>query len=266
MSRQRSSTKQELPDLTFFVDADLSDHIFHGILAAANVRFEPHDAHFNKGTDDEDWLTKAGPLGWIVLTHNKKIRWNSAQTERLMEAGVGAFMFIGKPGKNPPGQTSVFTRELAENFVRLLPDIGQFVKRHARPWTAKLYRPGGGIVSGPAGAPSSASDRARVELRDAAALARCCSAGANQIAVGGNVTDPEIIAELEKLRRQHYVCDGDCWYSCPAAESEWKVNGGSACCDDELVARTNRACNCGADADNAILDRVLAALRQREAA
>ena len=149
MSRRRSSTKQELPDPTFFVDADLSDSTFHEILVAANVRFERHDAHFGKGADDVDWLAKAGPLGWIVLTHNKKIRWNTAQTERLMEAGVGAFMLIGKPRPNPPGQKSAFTRELAETVVMAMPEIKRFIKRHERPWIAKLYRRGDRIASGP---------------------------------------------------------------------------------------------------------------------
>ncbi|HVT15837.1 MAG TPA: hypothetical protein VHQ90_06580 [Thermoanaerobaculia bacterium] len=149
MSRQRSSTKQELPDPTFFVDADLNDSAFHEVLVAAGIRFERHDAHFKPGTNDEEWMQKAGPLGWIVLTHNKKIRWQKAQTERLMEAGVGAFMLIGKAKPNPPGQKSVFTRELAENFVLALPGVRQFIKRHPTPWIAKLYRPGGRIGSGP---------------------------------------------------------------------------------------------------------------------
>src|SRR5215470_10679958 len=84
MSMRRSSTKQEPPDLTFFVDADLNDSVFHDRLTAAQVRFERHDAHFQEGAGDEEWLAKAGRLGWIVLTHNKRIRWNSGQTERLM--------------------------------------------------------------------------------------------------------------------------------------------------------------------------------------
>src|SRR4030095_9656074 len=105
MSRRRSSTKDlALHDYTFFVDADLSDSLFHAVLTEAHVRFEKHSDHFVEGTDDLDWLKKAGEQGWVVLSHNKKIRRNSAQTERLMQYGVRAFMLIGDPYPHPPGQ------------------------------------------------------------------------------------------------------------------------------------------------------------------
>jgi hypothetical protein len=141
MSGKRSSTKPAPPEPVFFVDADLSDTHFHRILAAAGVRFERHDDHFAPGTDDLDWLPKAGEHGWVVLSHNKRIRYESAQTERLFEHNVRAIMLIGKAKPNPGGQRSVFTQELAENFVSTLPVIHRFLARHPRPWIAKLYRP-----------------------------------------------------------------------------------------------------------------------------
>ena len=125
----------------FFIDADLSDKWFFRVLEEAGIPFERHDDHFKPGTDDLDWLAKAGQEGWVVLSHNKKLRKLTAQTERLMEAGVRAIMLIGDPGPNPPGERSVFTRDLAENLVRTLPQILKFLKRHPGPWIAKLYRP-----------------------------------------------------------------------------------------------------------------------------
>jgi PIN domain-containing protein len=125
----------------FFVDADLSDKWFFRVLEEAGIAFERHDDHFSPGTDDLDWLARAGQEDWVVLSHNKKLRKVTAQTERLMEAGVRAIMLIGDPGPNPPGERSVFTRDLAENFVRTLPQILRFLKRHPGPWIAKLYRP-----------------------------------------------------------------------------------------------------------------------------
>ena len=139
---RRSSTKDlALHDYTFFIDADLSDSAFHTVLAEAGVRFEKHSDHFVEGTDDLVWLTKAGEHGWVVLSHNKKLRRNSAQTERLMQYGLRAFMLIGDPRPNPPGQRSVFTLDLARNFVRTLPAVLRFLRRYEGPWIAKLYRP-----------------------------------------------------------------------------------------------------------------------------
>jgi hypothetical protein len=141
-SRRPSSTSPPVPrEPVFFVDADLSDKWFLKVLETAGVVFERHDDHFAPGTDDLDWLTRAGQEGWIVLSHNKKIRSVSAQTERLMEAGVRVFMLIGDPRPNPPGERSVFTRDLADNFVRTLPQVHRFLKRHPAPWIAKIYRP-----------------------------------------------------------------------------------------------------------------------------
>lgn len=60
MSKTRSSTKGSPLDPVFFVDADLDDYIFLDLLRAANIRCERHDDHFEKGTDDLDWMVKAG--------------------------------------------------------------------------------------------------------------------------------------------------------------------------------------------------------------
>ena len=151
MSRRRSSTRRKPHDPVFFVDADLSDSVFHGVLSAAGVRFERHDDHFAPGTDDLDWLPKAGEHDWVVLSHNRRLRYEAAQTDRLFEHNVRAIMLIGNPRPNPAGKRSVFTRELAENFVRSMPGILRFLERHPRPWIAKLYRPNQTPEAGPVG-------------------------------------------------------------------------------------------------------------------
>ena len=121
--RLSSTNSRGQPKPVFFTDADLSDKLFHQVLAEAGVRFERHDDHFAEGASDLDWLQKAGENGWIVLSHNKKIRETSGETERLMEAGVRAFMLMGKPYPNPPGRKSAFTQELARHLVRTMPAI-----------------------------------------------------------------------------------------------------------------------------------------------
>lgn len=138
---RRSSTKGSPLEPVFFVDADLSDYIFLDILRAASIRFERHDDHFREGTDDLDWMAKAGANGWVVLSHNKDIRRTSSQTDQLMRYSLRAFMLVGKATPNPPGQKSVFTRSLAENFVRTLPQVHRFLRRHEGPWIARIIRP-----------------------------------------------------------------------------------------------------------------------------
>ena len=141
MSKKRSSSKESQPEPVFFIDADLGDRIFHEILTHAGVRFERHDDHFRAGTDDLEWLKQAGLRDWIVVSHNKRLRWVSAQTERLMEAGVRAIMVMGKVGPNAPGDRSTTTRAWANNLVNAMPSIRRFLQRHQGPWIAKLYMP-----------------------------------------------------------------------------------------------------------------------------
>lgn len=57
-------------------------------------------------------------------------------------------------------------------------------------------------------------------------------------------TTENVLAELEKLRLEHYECQGDCWFSCPLS---------GECCDEN----TNRVCNCGASKHNELLDRII---------
>lgn len=66
----------------------------------------------------------------------------------------------------------------------------------------------------------------------------------------------EIEYQLEAGRRQHYYCE-DCWYSCPLAVEPGETEPGSGCCNGDKPM----VCDCGADAFNARLDGLLAALR-----
>ena len=52
-------------------------------------------------------------------------------------------------------------------------------------------------------------------------------------------------------RREHFILDDDCWYSCPASG----VSG--RCRRDD----NDKRCDCGADEDNARLDAILAKLK-----
>lgn len=59
----------------------------------------------------------------------------------------------------------------------------------------------------------------------------------------------DALAELEKLRLDHFIADEDCWYSCPKS--------GKCCRDDGETG-----CNCGADEHNKILDGIISFLKQ----
>lgn len=58
----------------------------------------------------------------------------------------------------------------------------------------------------------------------------------------------ELIELVNKLRREHYVCLEDCWFSCPLATYN---DGERAYCGESA------GCNCGADEHNKIVDEVI---------
>jgi len=54
----------------------------------------------------------------------------------------------------------------------------------------------------------------------------------------------ELLAALETLRRHHYVCDDDGYYSCSAV-------------DYEGIVVVGKGCNCGAFVHNTRLDVII---------
>jgi predicted nuclease of predicted toxin-antitoxin system len=46
----------------------------------------PHDV------PDEEWLAVAGQRGWLVITHDRKIRTRPGERRVIMENGVGCFI------------------------------------------------------------------------------------------------------------------------------------------------------------------------------
>lgn len=112
----------------FFTDRDLGRQ-FPLILREADLSVEPHDNHFPQVTADVDWLSVVGERGWVVLTHDRRIRYTRAERDILMRAGVRLFVLIGQEP----------TARLARNFLNTLPRVRSFLERHVDPFIARIY-------------------------------------------------------------------------------------------------------------------------------
>lgn len=126
------------PDHVFFTDRNLGKKL-PAILIAAGLRVEIHHDYFAEkdGTDstpDEEWLQFVGNRGWILLTLDKRMNYRSRQKDQLMESGVRAFLFTGQ----------ATAERHAANFLRSLPRIVRFLRRHQGPFIAKLRLPSRG--------------------------------------------------------------------------------------------------------------------------
>jgi hypothetical protein len=62
-------------------------------LLKAGVRFERHLGHFPRGTPDEAWLPKVGENQWVLLTADKRIRYNLLEKRALARSSVREFVF-----------------------------------------------------------------------------------------------------------------------------------------------------------------------------
>jgi len=129
------SGSSALREHTFFSDRDLGKR-FPELLRTAGFDVEIHAEHFSEAAaadsvPDTTWLPVVGRNGWVLLTHDRAMRYTSRERDAIMEHGVRAFMLIGTH-KAP---------EHAENFVRSWHLIERFLRQHRDPFIAKLHHP-----------------------------------------------------------------------------------------------------------------------------
>ncbi|MGK2915676.1 MAG: hypothetical protein ACSLE5_14730 [Porticoccaceae bacterium] len=111
----------------FFTDRDLGKR-FPQILAAAGVTVERHGDHFAHDCPDEVWLESVGQRGWVVVTHDARIRYKPNELAAVVRHRVAMLVVIGHAPYSatcgPPCQKS--------------PRSSPGTKR---PFIAKMYRP-----------------------------------------------------------------------------------------------------------------------------
>lgn len=124
---------------TFFTDRDLGKR-FPAILRDAGILVEEHGSHFAPNARDDEWLPIVGAKGWLVLTHDKRIRYKVNECAAVMAHGIGMLVIIG----------AAPYPELARAFVATYPRIEAFLDAAQRPFIAKVYRaPAGDLPKNP---------------------------------------------------------------------------------------------------------------------
>ncbi len=71
-----------------------------------DIHHERHGAHFSAGTEDSVWLPFVGEKGWILLTKDKRIRFNDLEKRAVIAApGAGVLFYFGKLQRRGDGST-----------------------------------------------------------------------------------------------------------------------------------------------------------------
>ena len=128
----------------FFTDRDLGKQ-FPARLRTAGLVVERHADHFAPNAPDTDWLPAVGQRGWIVITHDERIRYKANELAAVVQHRVAMLLVVG----HAPYAV------LAEHFVHTLARIEAFVAAHAPPYIAKVHRPTPSELARQAGAPGS---------------------------------------------------------------------------------------------------------------
>ncbi len=114
----------------YFTDRDLGNR-FPEILRSAGLAVEQHKDHFASDAPDEEWLTGVSARNWIVLTHDRRIRYKPNERNAVIRHRVALLVIIGAAPH----------ADLARAFVATLPRIERFLSRQEPPFIAKVYRP-----------------------------------------------------------------------------------------------------------------------------
>lgn len=79
---------------------------------------------------DEVWLRETGARGWVVVTHDARIRYKPNELAAVIAHKVVMLVVGHAP-----------YADLARSFVTTTPRILEFVAAHQPPFIAKVYRP-----------------------------------------------------------------------------------------------------------------------------
>jgi len=124
----------QLDDFVLFLDENLQNcKPILDALTFNNVRFERHQAHFQRGEDDEVWLPQVADWGWIVLTKDKRNRYNDLERVAVRRYRVREFYFSAG---NMNGA------EMAQALIEALPEMRSIVKQYEPPVVGSITRAG----------------------------------------------------------------------------------------------------------------------------
>jgi hypothetical protein len=114
----------------YFTDRDLG-RLFPRLLRESGIRVEEHRDHFAHDAADTEWLAAMRDRHWVVVTHDRRIRYKPNELDAVMRSEIALLIVVGK----------VKLAELAANFVRTIDRIESFLASHQRPFIAKVWSP-----------------------------------------------------------------------------------------------------------------------------
>jgi hypothetical protein len=123
-----------LDDFVLFLDENL--HKCKPILeflTSNSVRHERHCDHFDPGAPDDIWLPFIGERRWVVLTKDKRNRYNQLEKTAIRRHKVAEFYF---------GSGNMNGAEMATALKAALQEMKQICGREELPFIASISKSG----------------------------------------------------------------------------------------------------------------------------
>lgn len=112
------------------MDRDLGPR-FADALIAVGVQARRHVDYFVHDTPDDVWLSDVTSRGWVVLTHDAKMRYTSLIRDSIIDINARVFLIAAH---------KLSSEQYSNLFINSLPKVLRFIRRHSPPYIAKVRR------------------------------------------------------------------------------------------------------------------------------
>ena len=124
----------QLDDFILYLDENLDNcQPILEVLLKDGVQHQRHRDHFSRGTRDEIWLQFVAERAWVVLTKDKRNRYNEIERQALRRHRVREFYFA----------SGNFTgSEMAAALAAAIPKMRAICREHNPPMVGSITRSG----------------------------------------------------------------------------------------------------------------------------
>lgn len=115
-----------MPADEFVLDNNIS-HKIAVALSALDLTFHHITEILPADTPDEDFFPEIARLGWILVTQDKMIRKRKHERLAMKQAGIGAFVYMGRADKSLTEMTRMLLRDVHNMRAHLAKTTSPFV-------------------------------------------------------------------------------------------------------------------------------------------
>jgi hypothetical protein len=124
----------QLDDFVIYLDENLDNcKPIVATLTGSNIKFELHHSYFERSTEDETWLAFVAERSWIVLTKDKRNRYNDLEREAVRRCKVREFYF---------GSGNFSGTEMASSLLLAIAEMREISRAYNPPVVGCITRSG----------------------------------------------------------------------------------------------------------------------------